>query len=99
MDDKCSIKPYGLTDTLYVRFKRDFDFNDEFMWGGYANPDEMLFVFTPTYSAPSETYQVRAYKNFLSEETLDPFVKGSVVRIFNILEAVDVSNIKTDFYL
>lgn len=99
MDDQCTIKPYGLTDTLYVYFRKDFEFNDERLWGSYANPNTMLFVFTPTDQSPTETYQIRAFRNFLSEEFTEPFKKGSVYQITNVLGPIDVSEIKTAYLL
>lgn len=99
MDFNCTIPPHGLTDTLYVRFGSDFGFNDEQLWGGYADPYSMMFVFTPTDEAPSETYQVRAYRNFLSEERTAPFKAGDVIRIFDVLEKMDADKFTTRFFL
>lgn len=90
MDYACTIPPRGITDTLYVRFGRSFGFNDQHLWGGYADPAQMMFVFTPNDEEPNETYQVRAYRNFLSDERSSPFRKGEVIRITNVLESVDV---------
>lgn len=67
------------------------------MWGGYANPNTMLFVFTPTADSPTETYQVRAFRNFLSEERTKPFRVGNVVRIHNDLEAMESDEFQIAF--
>lgn len=99
MDAAATIPPHGSTDTLYVKFHHDFDFDSGRLWGGYANPSEMMFVFTPTSEAPTETYQVRAFRNFLSNERPTLFKKGSVYRITNVLGPIDVSDIKTTFLL
>lgn len=99
MDSDCTILPHGMTDTLYVRFGADFGFDGEHLWGGYADPDSMMFIFTPTSDYPQESYQVRAYRNFLSDERSEPFKAGDVVRIFNALEAVVADNFTTQFFL
>ena len=99
MDAACSIPPHGLTDTLFVKFHQVFGFGDERLWGDYDNPNGMLFVFTPTDEAPTETYQVRAFRNFLSEERHVPYQKGSVVRIFDVLEKINVDSIQTSFLM
>lgn len=99
MDAAASIPPHGVTDTLYVKFGRSFDFGDEYLWGGYSDIDRMMFVFTPTDEAPAETYQVRAFRNFLSDERINPFYRGSIVKIVNVLEAVDVSEFQSEFNL
>ena len=99
MDSNCTTLPHGLTDTLYVRFGTAFGFNGEHLWGGYADPDSMMFIFTPTSDCTQETYQVRAYRNFLSEERSEPYKAGDVVRIFNLLEAVNTDNFTTQFFL
>ena len=91
MDPDCTVHPFGLVDTLYVKFNRDFGFNGETMWGDYADPNTMLFVFTPTTDSPAETYQVRAFRNFLSEERSIPFEVGDVVSIHN-----DLGTMKSD---
>lgn len=96
-DALCTTKPSVPTDTLYVRFEEAFGFGDEHFWGGYANPDEMLFIFTPTEEAPTETYQVRAYRNFLSEEQTELFHAGSVVKLVNVLGKVETEGFKTEF--
>lgn len=97
MDPECTVHPFGLVDTLYVKFNRDFGFNGETLWGGYADPNTMLFVFTPTTDYPTETYQVRAFRNFLSEERTMPFRKGNVVRIHNDLEAMESDEFQIAF--
>lgn len=99
MDPQCRIRPYGRVDTLYVKFNRDFGFNGETMWGGYDDPNTMLFIFTPTTDYPHETYQVRAYKNFLSGERSTPFKVGDVMRIHNDLESMESDDFKTEFNL
>lgn len=99
MDEQCSIQPHGLADTLYVRFGTNFGFDDEHLWGGYDNPDSMMFVFTPTVDYPQETYQVRAYRNFLSDERTTPYKAGDVVRIFNVLEKMNADTFTTQFSL
>lgn len=99
MDSDCTILPHGLTDTLYVRFGTDFGFDGEQMWGGYAEPDSMMFIFTPTSGYPQETYQVRAYRNFLSEERSTPYKAGDVVMIFDVLEKMNADNFTTQFFL
>jgi hypothetical protein len=99
MDATATIPPHGSTDTLYVRFYHDFGFGSERLWGGYANPSEMMFVFTPTMEAPTGTYQIRAFRNFLSDESTAPFRKGEVYKITNVLGPIDVSDIKTTFLL
>lgn len=99
MDRACSILPHGLTDTLYVRFGADFGFDDEKLWGDYADPNSMMFIFTPTTDYPQETYQVRAYRNFLSNERSTPFKAGDVVRIFDVLEKMNADAFTTQFYL
>ena len=97
MDAECTVHPFGFVDTLYVKFNRDFGFNGETMWGGYANPNTMLFVFTPTTDYPNETYQVRAFRNFFSKERSMPFRKGNVVRIHNDLEAMESDEFQIAF--
>jgi len=97
MDAECTVHPFGMVDTLYIKFNRDFGFNGETMWGGYANPNTMLFVFTPTTDYPNETYQVRAFRNFLSKERTMPFRKGNVVRIHNDLEAMESDEFQIAF--
>lgn len=97
MDPECTVHPFGFVDTLFVKFNRDFGFNGETMWGGYANPNTMLFVFTPTTDSPTETYQVRAFRNFLSEERTKPFRVGNVVRIHNDLEAMESDDFQIAF--
>lgn len=97
MDAECTVHPFGIVDTLFVKFNRDFGFNGETMWGGYANPNTMLFVFTPTTDYPNETYQVRAFRNFLSKERTMPFRKGNVVRIHNDLEAIESDEFQIAF--
>lgn len=57
----------------------------------------MMFIFTPNNDEPDETYQIRAFRNFLSSEGKDPFEKGQIVRIHNDLESVDVSSFKFSF--
>ncbi len=99
MDSNCTILPHGLTDTLYVRFNTDFGFDGEKLWGGYDNPDSMMFIFTPTIDYPQESFQVRAYRNFLSEERLAPFKAGDVIRIFDVLEKMNADTFKTRFFL
>lgn len=88
-----------MTDSLYVRFERNFGFGDETLWGGYDNEAQMLFVFTPTDNAPDESYGIRAFRNFLSEDFTSPFRRGQIVTITNLLGAVDVTEFKTKFYL
>lgn len=88
-----------MSDTLYVRFGADFGFNGEQLWGGYAEPNSMMFIFTPTDDYPQETYQIRAYRNFLSDERSEPFKAGDVVRIFNVLEKMNADNFTTLFFL
>ena len=97
MDPGCTVLPNGWVDTLYVKFIRDFGFNGETLWGGYADPNRMLFVFTPTTDYPDEIYQVRAFRNFLSEERSVPFRKGNVVRIHNDLEAMESDEFQIAF--
>lgn len=97
MDPDCTVHPFGLVDTLYVKFNRDFGFNGETLWGGYADPNTMLFVFTSTTDSQAETYQVRAFRNFLSEEKTVPFRKGNVVRIHNDLEAMESDEFQIAF--
>jgi hypothetical protein len=99
MDSKCTIRPHGLTDTLYVRLNTDFGFNDEHLWGGYADPNSMMFIFTPTSEYPQESYQVRAFRNFLSSERSTPYKAGDVVRIFDVLEKMNADNFTTQFFL
>lgn len=99
MDSGCTIPPHGLTDTLYVRFGADFGFDSEHLWGGYNDPNSMMFIFTPTTDYPQETYQVRAYRNFLSNERSTPYKAGDVVRIFNVLEKMYADQFVTQFYL
>lgn len=99
MDAAATIRPYGYTDTLFVKFHHDFGFGSERMWGGYDNPSEMMFVFTPTFESPSESYQIRAYRNFLSNMKTSRFTAESVYRISNVLGPIDVSDIKTTFRL
>lgn len=98
-NEACTEKPNGVCSVLFVRFHRAAGFGDEHLWGGYDDTDNMLFVFTPTDDAPDETYQLRGYRNFLSEERREPFKAGDVVRIENLLEAVDTTNFKTVFKL
>jgi len=86
-----------MVDTLFVKFNRKFGFNGETLWGGYADPNTMLFVFTPTVDSPAETYQVRAFRNFLSEERTEPFSKGNVVRIHNDLESMNSDEFQIAF--
>lgn len=97
MDAGASIPPHGVTDTLYVLFGRTFDFGDEYMWGGYSDIERMMFIFTPSDEYPTESYQVRAFRNFLSEERLEPFFRGEIIKIVNVLEAVDVSGFQSEF--
>ena len=97
MDPDCTIHPFGMVDTLFVKFNRDFEFNGETLWGGYSDPNRMLFVFTPTTDYPDETYQVRAFRNFLSEERSVPFRKGNVVRIHNDLETMKSDDFQIAF--
>lgn len=97
MDRDCTIHPTGWVRTLYVKFNRDFGFNGETLWGGYNDPNTMLFVFTPTTDYPDETYQVRAFRNFLSEERKVPFCNGDVVRIHNVLEAMKSDDFQIAF--
>lgn len=97
-DAQCSRLPIGSTNTLFVRFERDFGFGQEKFWGGYNDTDNMLFVFTPTEEYPDETYQIRAYRNFLSDFLELPFRRGDVVQIINQIEAVDATDFKTEFY-
>lgn len=97
MDAECTVHPFGMVDTLFVKFNRDFGYNGETLWGGYADPNTMLFVFTPTTGSPDETYQVRAFRNFLSEESTVPFRKGNVVRIHNDLEEVKSDDFQIAF--
>lgn len=99
MDYECTIPPHGLTDTLYVHFGADFGFDGEHLWGGYTDPDSMMFIFTPTSDYPQESYQVRAYRNFLSEERLAPFKAGDVIRIFDVLEKMNADTFTTQFFL
>lgn len=99
MDNNCTILPHGMTDTLYVRLGSDFGFNGEHYWGGYDNPNSMMFIFTPTSDYPQETYQVRAYRNFLSEERSTPYKAGDVIRIFDVLEKMNADNFTTQFFL
>ena len=99
MDSACTILPHGLTDTLYVRLGADFGFDGEQLWGGYAEPNSMMFIFTPTSDYPQETYQVRAYRNFLSKERSVPYKAGDVIRIFNVLEKMNADNFTTQFFL
>lgn len=88
-----------MTDTLYVRFGNDFGFDGEQLWGGYTDPDSMMFIFTPTSEYPQETYQVRAFKNFLSDERYESYKAGDVVKIFNALEQMNADNFTTQFFL
>lgn len=88
-----------MADTLWVKFNRAFKFNDETLWGDYSNPDNMLFVFTPTVDYHHEQYQIRAFRNFLSNVQDDPYEKGNVIRIHNDLEAVNVDNVQPEFYM
>ena len=67
------------------------------MWGGYSDPNTMLFVFTPTTDYPDETYQVRAFRNFLSGERTRPFKVGDVMRIHNDLEAMKSDDFQIAF--
>lgn len=97
MDAACTIHPHGWVDTLYVKFNRDFGFNGETLWGGYSDPNTMLFVFTPTTDYPDETYQVRAFRNFLSGERSTPFRVGDVMRIHNDLEAMKSDDFQIAF--
>ena len=99
LDRDCTVKPHGDCDTLWVKFNRDFGFNDETLWGGYDNYDSMLFVFTPTVEMPHEQYQIRGFRNFLSDVRDTPYEAGDVIRIHNDLEFYNVDNIQTDFYL
>lgn len=99
MDEACTIKPSGMTNRLFVKFNFPFRINGEQLWGSYADPSKMLFIFTPTTEAPKESYQVRGFRNFLSDERYNAFEAGDVVKIVNVLESVDVSNIQTKFYL
>lgn len=99
LDRDCLTPPSGVTNRLFVKFNYSFGFGSEWLWGGYQDIDKMLFVFTPTDQAPDETYQVRGFRNFLSEEQRSPFEVGDVIEIVNVLESVDVSNIQTEFYL
>lgn len=99
MDAAASIPPSGMTDTLYVKFGRTFNFGDEFLWGGYTDIERMMFIFTPSDEYPTESFQVRAFRNFLSEERLEPFLQGDIIKIVNVLEAVDVSGFQSEFNL
>lgn len=99
MDSACTIQPHGMADTLWVKFNRPFRFNDETLWGGYSDPDKMLFVFTPTVDYPHEQYQVRAFRNFLSDVRDTPYEKNYVIHIHNDLEAVNVDNVQPEFYM
>lgn len=96
-DAQCTQKPSGLTDTLYVKFEQRFGFGDEHLWGGYSHVDKMLFIFTPSETSPNETYQVRAFRNYLSEEQIEPFEAGSLVEIVNALGPENVDNFQTEF--
>lgn len=97
MDSACTVHPVGWVDTLYVKFNREFGFNRETMWGGYSDPNTMLFVFTPTTDYPDESYQVRAFRNFLSGERGRPFKVGDVVRIHNDLELMNSDDFQIAF--
>lgn len=99
MDKRATIPPSGMADTLFVKFNLPFGFGDETLWGGYNDVNNMLFVFTPTMHAPKETFQVRGFRNFLSDEQVTPFNEGDIVRIVNLLGFVDVSKIKSEFFL
>lgn len=80
-----------------MKLGRSFGFNDTHFWGGYQDVPNMMFIFTPSDEEPNETYQIRAYRNFLSSESKDPFEEGQIVRIYNELEPVDVTNFKFSF--
>lgn len=99
MDELCRVRPRGSSSVLYVRFGADVGFGGERFFGGYENPDGMMFIFTPTTDAPDETYQIRAYRNFLSEDYSQPFAAGQVVRIENPLGPQSLDGIQTEFTL
>lgn len=80
-----------MTDTLFVKFNRGFGFDEFVMWGGYDDIENMMFVFTPEVDYPNESYQVRCYRNFISEDFYTPFKPGQIVKVVNLLEAVDTS--------
>lgn len=56
-----------------------------------------MFIFTPTYDEPHESYQVRAYRNFLSSEQNLPFSRGQVIEIVNILGEINTDNFQNRF--
>lgn len=97
MDRECTVHPVGWVRTLYVKFNRDFGFNGETMWGGYSDPNTMLFVFTPTTDYPDETYQVRAYRNFISGVRSRPIKAGDVMSIYNALEPMKSDDFQIAF--
>lgn len=80
-----------------MKFGKGFGFNDEHFWGSYQDVPNMMFIFTPNDEEPNETFQIRAFRNFLSSESEDPFESGQIVRIYNALEPVDVTNFKFSF--
>lgn len=90
--------PAGELDRLFVRFEHDFGYNSQWLWGGYDAPAKMLFVFTPTDAEPEESFQVRGFRNFLSEEFASPFERGQVIEIINPLGVVDTSSFQTLFF-
>lgn len=97
-NEACTIRPQGAVNTVYVKFNKPIGFNEEHLWGSWDNPDEMMFIFTPTTEAPNETYQVRCYLNFLSEDFDTPFSCGDIVKCFNPIGAIDLSDVKLSFY-
>lgn len=67
------------------------------LWGGYDHIEHMMFIFTPTDDYPLEQYQVRCFRNFLSDAVDLPYEVGQVVKVVNPLALVDVSQFQSVF--
>ena len=96
-DRECTRKPSGFASEIWVLLGRDYLFGEQTQYGSWQTAPDFFFVFTPSEEEPSESYQLRCWRNFLSDERNYPFRAGTIVRLVNDLANVDVTELPTTY--
>ena len=94
---ECTRKPEGFAREVWVLLGRDYLFGEQTMYGSWQTSPDFFFIFTPSEEEPNESYQLRCWRNFLSDERNYPFRAGTIVRLVNDLANVDVTDLPTTY--
>ena len=77
---QCTAYADGYCKDVWVRLNQGFGFNDSLTWGHTTEEATYLIVGTPTTEFPNDNYIVMPWIDWISDEYVEPFTSGQIVK-------------------